>query len=89
MKIEYDPVKRDATLKRRGVDMADAVQVFAGPTKTLPDVRVDYGEGRFLTIGFLADRMVFVAWTFRGDLRRIISMRKANGREIARNSTGF
>ena len=89
MKIEYDPAKRVETLVKRGLDMADAGLVFEGPTKTDEDMRQDTGEQRFLTIGFLAGRMVLVAWTQRGDNRRIISMRKANGREIARNGRGF
>ncbi len=63
--------------------MADAVLVFAGPTKTREDSREDYEEQRFLTIGFPAGRMVLIAWTPRGDARRIISIRKANGREIS------
>ena len=89
MKIEYDPAKRIETLARRGLDMSDAGLVFDGPTKTDEDLRHEYGERRFLTIGFLAGRMVLIAWTPRGDTRRIISMRKANGREIARNGPGF
>ena len=89
MKIDYDPAKREDTLARRGLDMADAALVFAGPTKTSEDLREDYGERRFITIGFLAGRMVLIAWTPRGEARRIICMRKANGREIARNSPGF
>lgn len=32
MKITYDPAKRDATLISRGLDFADAVEVFAGST---------------------------------------------------------
>lgn len=89
MRIEYDPAKRDETLVKRRLDMADAGLVFAGPTRTVGDLRQDYGEPRFITIGFLAGRMVFIAWTPRGEARRIIGMRKANGREIARNSSGF
>ena len=30
MKISYDPVKRAKTLKERGLDFADAAEVFAG-----------------------------------------------------------
>lgn len=83
MKIEYDPVKRAETLRHRGLDMADVAQVFAGPTKTDEDLRAEYGEKRFVTFGFLAGRMVVIAWTPRGSVRRIISLRKANEREQA------
>lgn len=83
MRIAYDPAKRDATRRERGLDMADAGDVFDGPTLTIEDDRKDYGEPRYITIGLLANRMVLLAWTPRGDARRIISMRKANTRERA------
>lgn len=83
MEIEFDPAKRNATLQTRGLDMARAPDVFAGATLTVEDNRKDYGEPRYITIGFLANRMVILAWTQRGKVRRIISMRKANEREQA------
>jgi uncharacterized protein len=81
MLIEFDPDKRAATLEHRGLDMADAGKVFEGPCLTFPDLRQDYGEERFIALGLLLDRMVVLVWTSRGDVRRIISMRKANERE--------
>ena len=83
MKIEYDPAKRLETLIKRELDMADVALVFDGPTKTYEDLRKDYGETRYIMIGFFADRMVLIAWINRGDARRIISFRRANDREIA------
>lgn len=81
MDIEFDTAKRDATLEARGLDMADAGEVFAGTTLTVEDDRADYGEPRFITIGHLSSRMVVVVWTPRATARRIISIRKANDRE--------
>ena len=83
MEIEFDPDKRQATLEHRGLDMACAAEVFAGPSLTVEDDRQNYGEVRFITIGRLDGRMVVVVWTSRGENRRIISMRKANEREQA------
>ncbi|MGJ0427057.1 BrnT family toxin [Methylocystis sp.] len=83
MPIEFDPAKRLATLQHRGLDMARAGEVFAGATLTVEDERRDYGEDRFISIGFLDGRMVVLVWTRRGGARRIISMRKANDREQA------
>lgn len=57
---------------------------FSGPALTVEDDRFDYGEPRFITIGLLRTRMVVVACTPRGETYRIISMRKANDREITR-----
>ncbi|MDO9527257.1 MAG: BrnT family toxin [Gemmobacter sp.] len=61
--------------------MARAAEIFSGATLTVEDDRVDYGETRLITIGFLDRRMVVMVWTQRGATRRIISLRKANERE--------
>lgn len=81
MAIDFDPDKRTATLLHRGLDMADADKVFDGACVTFPDLRQDYGEARFITLGLLSGRMVVLVWTWRNQVRRIISMRKANERE--------
>lgn len=46
------------------------------------DDRADYGELRYISAGKLGGRIVIIVWTPRGKARRIISMRKANDREI-------
>ena len=79
--VEFDPQKRAATIEARGLDMARAGEVLAGATLTVTDDRQDYGEDRFITIGFLERVMVVLVWTPRGASHRIISMRKANERE--------
>jgi uncharacterized DUF497 family protein len=84
VKIEFDPDKRDETLALRGLDFARAWEVFAGQQFTGEDVRKEYGEARYFTIGNLDGRRVVVVWTPRGKTRRIISMRKANEREQKR-----
>jgi len=84
MAIVFDPAKREATLARRGLDFADAGEVFASLLVENPDDRFDYGEPRFVTVGLLAGRMVVVVWTPRGEDRHVISMRKANEREQRR-----
>ncbi|PIB95937.1 BrnT family toxin [Caulobacter sp. X] len=81
MKIEFDDEKRRRTLEDRGLDFGDAAIVFDGPKYTIVDDREDYGEERFLTVGYLDDRLVAIIWTPRGTARRIISMRKCNDRE--------
>jgi len=84
MRIGYDPAKRLRTLAERGLDFDDAVAVFSGRSLSFEDDRQDYGEIRVVTVGFLDERMIVVVWTLRGNVRHIISMRKANGREQAR-----
>jgi hypothetical protein len=55
--------------------------VFAGRTITVLDSRFDYGEARFITAGYLDDRMVVMVWTQRGDTRHVISMRSCHAKE--------
>lgn len=81
MKITFDPSKRDLTLKHRGLDFARAAEVFAGRTITVPDERFDYGESRFITAGYLGNRMVVIVWTARGESRHVISMRHCHAKE--------
>ena len=82
MHIEFDNLKREQTLSERGLDFARAVEVFTGWHLTRADTRMDYAEARFVTAGWLDARLVVVVWTPRGEVRRIISIRKANDREI-------
>jgi uncharacterized DUF497 family protein len=89
VKITFDPAQRQAALNERGLNFTDALVVFAGPTITVQDTRRDYGEARFQTVGFLADRMVMVVWTPRNEARHVISMRKCNAREKAIASPGW
>ena len=88
MKIEFDEAKRALTLQARGLDFADAAQVFATSDMTQPDRRADYGEARYISVGWLKNRVVVLAWTPRGEVRRIISMRYANERERTKFQMG-
>jgi uncharacterized protein len=84
MNIEFDDEKRRWTLDARGLDFAQAAEIFDGTEFTWEDDRADYGEPRFNTFGLLDGRLVSVTWTIRKGNQRIISMRKANEREQAR-----
>jgi uncharacterized DUF497 family protein len=86
MLIEFDPRKRSWTLAQRGLDFVRSVDIFEGSTFNWIDSRVDYGEERIFTFGKLDGRYVVVVWTRRGEARRIISMRYANAREIAKHA---
>lgn len=77
MLVTFDPAKRDATLRNRGLDFADAGKVFAGAVVERDDDRFDYGEVRTLAVGVLNGAVVAIVFTDRGEARHIISMRKA------------
>jgi uncharacterized DUF497 family protein len=79
MRISYDPAKRERTLEERGLDFEDAPELFAGFHLTAPDLRRDYGEARWISLGAVGETVVALVWTEReGGGRRIISMRKAD-----------
>ncbi|EIZ1472125.1 BrnT family toxin [Salmonella enterica] len=84
MEIDFDNNKRNRTLNERGLDFARAGEVFSGKHFTAEDIRKDYGETRYITAGKLDGRVVVLVWTPRGNVRRVISMRKANERESTR-----
>ena len=81
MRITCDPAKRLRTLQERGLDLRRAGEAFEGLHFTRADDRRDYGEPRFITVGWLDSRLVVFAWTPRGVARRIISMRHCHERE--------
>jgi uncharacterized protein len=77
MHFTWDERKRQRTLQQRGLDFAQAAQVFAGPTFTFEDDRQDYGEYRWVTLGLLQATVVVIVHTETEDELRVISMRKA------------
>ncbi len=81
MFLEWDEEKRQSTLVKRGLDFADASQVLEGIYIVQKDDRNPYPEERFLTYGFLSERLIMFAWTPLEGGMRIFSMRKCNDRE--------
>ncbi|HEC15437.1 MAG TPA: BrnT family toxin [Sedimenticola sp.] len=81
MRFEWDEAKRLANIQKHGIDFVGCKQVFEGVTLSLEDGRVDYGEQRFITFGFLEGRVVSVVHTEDVDTIRIISIRKATKHE--------
>jgi uncharacterized protein len=84
VKITFDPRKREWTLRERGLDFAEAAEVFAGRHTVLADERSDYGEIRLVSAGHLRGRMIVIVWTPRGDARHVISMRYCHEKEEKR-----
>ena len=82
--IEWDDRKRNETLKTRGLDFADINLVSWDIALTIEDVRQNYSEARFITYAPIRNRLCVFAWCYRGENIRVISLRKANEREIAR-----
>jgi uncharacterized DUF497 family protein len=79
--ICHDETKRLLNLAKHGIDFVGAERIFAGFTVCYEDGRDAYGERRFQSIGLKDGIVVFVVHTERGDLDRIISIRKMEKHE--------
>ena len=79
---EWDEKKRRANLEKHGIDF-NAVYDFDWATAFfLPDDRS--GEFRTKAYGLIESRLHLLVYTVRGSSTRIISLRKANSREVNR-----
>lgn len=82
MKYEWDETKCEINLKKHLVDF-DVVRGFNWQTaQMVEDLRFDYGERRFLAFGLIDDRLHVLTFTRRDNAVRVISLRKANSREM-------
>ena len=82
MIFEWDETKSRLTFSERGFDFAHAALVFSDKRRLERiDRRREYGEERRQTIGEVAGKTFFVAFTVRGDVVRIISARRAHDHE--------
>ncbi len=81
MLFEWDEAKSRHALSERGFGFDYAARIFLGPTLEQRDVRRDYGEIRITAIGQVDDDILFVVYTDRGNVRRIVSARLASRKE--------
>jgi uncharacterized DUF497 family protein len=82
MRYTWDANKNRRNVRLHGLDFADAIRVFEGPTVEQVDDREDYGEIRVYAIGEVNGVIVTVIYTDREeDERRIISAWKAEPHE--------
>lgn len=77
----WDEQKRDANLRKHGVDFA-VVERFEFDTAVIRvDDRRNYGEMRYRAFGMIDSRLYVLVFTARGAQTRVISLRRANDRE--------
>jgi uncharacterized protein len=84
MVVTFDPAKDASNVKKHGVSLVDASGFEWDEAVTWPDQRHDYGENRMIGLGYIGDRLFNVVFVDRGEEYRIISLRKANQREVKR-----
>lgn len=82
MQIEFDPDKDLANKAKHGVSLALAVELDWDSALVWVDERFDYGEIRMIALTPETTTLYFVAFVERGKIHRIISLRRANRREV-------
>jgi uncharacterized DUF497 family protein len=83
--FEWDPAKAAANLEKHGVDFADAVSVLSDDLALTVQDPDSESEERFVSLGTDAyERLLVVVYTWRDERIRIISARRATGRERRR-----
>jgi uncharacterized DUF497 family protein len=81
MDIEFDDAKDAANRAKHGLSLALGAVVIANPIGEVMDDRQDYGEPRINAFGLIASRLFACTYTMRGEVYRIISVRKASRQE--------
>jgi len=78
----WDSKKNQTNRWKHGIDFADVPGMFDHPMVTFLDERQDYGEDRWIGIGWLRDVLAVVVFTEPAqETIRIISARKASKHE--------
>ena len=83
MEIEFDPAKDLSNRQKHGLSLALAGVVLRHRLGEINDPRHGM-ELRMIAFELLAGRLCVLVYTRRGEVFRVISLRKANGKEQAR-----
>ena len=84
MEITFDPAKDETNIQKHGISLSEAHKIEWDTLWGYEDTRSNYGEIRIIGFAYIGVRLHCVVFTDRGDFRRIISLRKANRKEIER-----
>ena len=91
MNFDWDNNKNQSNITKHGISFEEAIAIFDDPNiLTFEDVRFNYGETRFVSIGQITiitqekKVIIVVIHTQRNQAIRLISARKANERERKR-----
>ena len=88
MNVTFDLAKDAANVAKHGVSLTEAAGFEWGTAVVWPDTRRDYGEARMVALGYIGLRIMALVFVDRPPEqpteRRVISLRKANTREVKR-----
>ena len=82
MRIEFDPVKDTANQTKHGLSLAMASELDWEAALVWVDARFEYNETRMIALVPETGMLYYVAFVDRGEARRVISLRRANRREV-------
>ena len=82
MRIEFDPAKDVANQAKHGVSLSVAGELDWEAALVWMDDRFEYGETRMIALAPKTEILYYVAFVDRGEVRRVISLRRANRREV-------
>ena len=82
MQIEFDPKKDAGNLTRHGDSLGLAYELDWNAALVWLDDRFEYDELRMIALAPRTTTLYYVAFVDRGDVRRIISLRRATRREV-------
>ena len=82
MRIEFDPVKDAANQTKHGLSLVMAGELDWKAALVWVDARFEYNETRMIALAPKTETLYCVAFVDRGEVRRIISLRRANRREV-------
>lgn len=82
MRIEFNPAKDSANQDKHGVSLIMAVELDWDAALVWVDERLEYSEMRMIALAPKTEILYYVALVDRGETRRIISLRRANRREV-------
>jgi uncharacterized DUF497 family protein len=80
--ISFDPRKNERNIAERGLSFELVEEFEWDSALVVEDARRDYGEQRFQALGLIADRLHALVFTPRAGRVHVISLRKANRREV-------
>jgi uncharacterized DUF497 family protein len=81
VEIEFNSAKGAANIKKHGVSLEIARELAWEEAYAWPDERFDYDEWRMSALVPLEDRLFYLSYVDRGEVRRVISLRPATNRE--------
>jgi len=82
VQISFDPAKDKQNRARHGVSLAFAAKLVWDESLVWVDSRHRYDEVRMIGLVPEGDTLYYVAFVDRGDVRRIISLRPAERKEV-------